>query len=99
MIVTVLDLDKLRGAACVAEYGHMHVTGDVMCALLDRLAAAERDARAVEAAALERALRTIRAVRMDDGKAGQHRAWYGGIDDCAAAIRAMIPKAQGARDE
>ena len=56
-------------------------------------------ARAVEAAALERALRTINAVRMDDGKAGQHRAWYGGIDDCAAAIRAMIPKAQGARDD
>lgn len=44
MIVTVLDLDKLRGAACAAEYGHMRVTGDVMCALLDRLAAAERDA-------------------------------------------------------
>ncbi len=58
-------------------------------ALLDRLAAAERDARAVEAAALERAARVCDEMQDSDWSPIQ----------CADAIRAMIPKAQGARDE
>jgi hypothetical protein len=39
----------LRAKACKAAYGHMHVTGDVMVALLDALDAAERERDALAA--------------------------------------------------
>lgn len=53
-----------------------------------------RDARAVEAAALERAMSACRHMRIQ----GQV-AYNNGVNAAESAIRAMIPKAQGARDE
>ncbi len=43
----------------------------------------------------ERAVSACTAVRMDDGKAGQHLAWYAGIDACIDAIRAQTDSTTG----
>ncbi len=102
---TKIDLAALRAKACVAQYGHMHVTGDVVVTLIERLEAAEH---ACEMEALDaRQMRAINAELVAERDAlaallkearNECEAWVPPVDDAFPAEVPHVERWRALRD-